>query len=466
MADAPRVFTLAPWGWRLLTPWLVHALPAARSSGFAWIGFLSLSLSGGLLFLFLRHLACGPQAALLGVASFAFAPPVAASARDPFLVEPVTLFLVLALLLALEAGCGAGPLALVATLAALSNEVVLLLLPLVYFARRDREGETRALATAFTAATPALIATVLLRHLWPHARPAPGVADIRACVTALRQLADSGGEWMPIMLLGGLMPLALLGALRARGRPLLRRYGYALAVTWAAPIAASVSTGDRTQPFSLDAIPRLLLYALPLTVALALVAWDAAFAHLEEPRPWIVYGTPVALATGLAALLLGTLPAFALDPYRRANLTAPRDGRLVVTFCRESLAQARRLDEGLLVDYDLKGQVRWFLRDGWGARPHEGSGPVVAQSSEASLVLPCLRPEDLNATLALQAPGAMPVRVAINGRVVAELRVRTESDRLRLLVPGATLFRGDNELRLLTPEPGLRLLGLRLRASR
>jgi hypothetical protein len=68
--------------------------------------------------------------------------------------------------------------------------------------------------------------------------------------------------------------------------------------------------------------------------------------------------------------------------------------------------------------------------------------------------------------LALQAPGAMPVRVAINGRVVAELRVRAEADRFRLLVPGATLFRGDNEVRLLTREPGLRLLGLRLRASR
>jgi hypothetical protein len=480
MADAPRVFTLPPWGWRVLTPSLVNALPLATSRGFAWTTFLFLTLSGGLLFLLLRRLGGGPQAALLGVAAFAFAPPLAAAVAYPFLAEPVTLFLVLALLLAVESGCGAGPLALLATLASLSKELAILLLPVIFFARRDRDGETRALATTLAAAVPALLASYLLRHVWAPARPAPLAADAEVFWIAVWRLIERADEWIPAALLGGLTPLALLGALRGAGRLLLRRYGYALAVTWALPFAASVYTGDRSVPFFLDDIPRLLLYALPLTVALALVAWDAVFAHLEAPGERLTYGTQVALATGLAGLALAALPAFALDPYRRADLSGPRDGRLVLAFCRESLAEARRLEEGRLVDYDperrsfvprksypeLMGRMRWFLRDGWGPAAHYGAGPVVAQAPEAALALPCLRPEDLNATLTLQAPRAMPVRVAINGRVVAELRVRPEPQRLRVLLPGGALFRGDNELRLLAAEPGLRLVGLRLRASR
>ena len=480
MADAPSVFTLPPWGWRLLTPWLVHALPIQSSRGFAWVGHVFLTLSGGLLFLFLRRLGCGPQAALIGVAAFAFSEPVEAAVAYPFLAEPVTLVLVLALLWALESGCGAGPLALVATLGALSKEVVILLLPVTFFARRDRDGNARALTTTLLAGAPALLATFLMRHAWAPARPAPFAADADAFWLALWRLLDGAGEWLPVAALGGLTPLAVLGALRAPGRLLLRRYGYAITVCWALPFAASVYTGDKTAPLFLDDIPRLLVYALPLVVALALFAWDGAFAHLEPPGLRFVYGTGAAVATGLLALSLGALPALALDPYRRADLSGPRDGRLVLTFCRESLAEARRLEQGRQVDYDpeqrsfvprktypeLMGRMRWFLRDGWGAAAPYGVGPVVAQSPSAALVLPCLRPEDLNATLSLQAPGALPVRVAVNGRVVAELQARPEPDRLRVLVPGGLLFRGDNEVRLLAPEAGVRLLGLRVRAAR
>ena len=480
MADAPSVFTLPPWGWRLLTPWLVHTLPLDSSRGFPWVGHVFLTLSGGLLFLFLRRLGCGPRASLIGVAAFAFAQPVEASVAYPFLAEPLTLFLVLALLWALESGCGAGPLALVATLGALSKEIVILLLPVIFFARRDRDGDARALAATLLAGAPAILATFLMRHVWAPARPAPLAADTAAFWLALWRLLDGAGEWIPVALLGGLTPLALLGAFRAPGRLLLRRYGYALGVTWALPFAASVYTGDKSAPFFLDDIPRLLLYALPLVVALALVAWDAAFAHLEPPGLRLVYGTSAAMATGLVGLALGAMPAFALDPYRRADLSGPRDGRLVLTFCRESLAEARRLEQGRQVDYDperrsfvprktypeLMGRMRWFLRDGWGSAAPYGTGPVVALSPRAALVLPCLRPEDLNATLSLQAPRAMPVRVAVNGRMVAELEARPEPDRLRVLVPGGLLFRGDNEVRLLAPEPGVRLLGLRLRAAR
>jgi hypothetical protein len=154
------------------------------------------------------------------------------------------------------------------------------------------------------------------------------------------------------------------------------------------------------------------------------------------------------------------------------------NGRLVLTFCRESLAEARRLEQGRLVDYDperrsfvpqktfpeLMGRMRWFLRDGGRRDAPYGEGPVVAQAPTAALVLPCLRPEDLNATLALRAPRDMP-RVALNRRVVVELQARAQLDRLRVLFPGGLLFRGGNEVRLLADRPGLRLVGLRVRAA-
>ncbi|HET7293269.1 MAG TPA: hypothetical protein VFM88_12650 [Vicinamibacteria bacterium] len=480
MADAPSVFTLPPWGWRLLGPALVHALPLPSARGFSWVTHAFLTASGGLLFLFLRRLGSGPQAALLGVAAFAFAQPVEASVAYPFLAEPLTLVCVLALLWAVEAGCGAGPLALAATAGALSKEIVILLLPVIFFARRDRDGTPRALATTLAAAAPAALATFLVRYVWASARPAPLAADQEAVWLALWRLVDGAGQWLPAAALSGLTPLAMLGALRAPGRLLLRRYGYGLAVTWALPFAASVYTGEKSAPFFLDDIPRLLLYALPFVVALALVAWDAAFAHLEPPAVRLHYATGAALVTSLLALLLGAWPALALDRYRRADLSGPRDGRLVLAFCRESLAEARRLEQGRQVDYDperrsfvprksypeLLGRMRWFLRDGWGPGAPYRVGPVVTRSASAALVLPCLRPEDLNATLSLQAPREMRVRVAVNGRVVGELVARPEPDRLRVLVPGGLLFRGDNELRLLAPEPGLRLLGLRVRAAR
>ena len=54
MAEHPPVFTVAPWGYRVLTPWLVHLLPVDNvARGFRYVTLSSLTLAGGLLFLFL-----------------------------------------------------------------------------------------------------------------------------------------------------------------------------------------------------------------------------------------------------------------------------------------------------------------------------------------------------------------------------------------------------------------------------
>src|SRR5215468_8369366 len=57
MAEHPAVFSVAPWGYRVLTPALVHALPVRTVvRGFRYVTLGSFALAGALLFLYLRRL--------------------------------------------------------------------------------------------------------------------------------------------------------------------------------------------------------------------------------------------------------------------------------------------------------------------------------------------------------------------------------------------------------------------------
>jgi len=122
MAENPAYFTVAPWGYRLLHPWIVSTLPARfLVRGFEAVCFGFLAITGGLLFLFLRRLGHSELAALLGVAAFALSPPVAEAVRVPFLGEPVALATQLAFIVALEAGAGVGVLGLLLAVAAFAK---------------------------------------------------------------------------------------------------------------------------------------------------------------------------------------------------------------------------------------------------------------------------------------------------------------------------------------------------------
>src|SRR5262249_18389781 len=149
MAEHPAVFSVAPWGYRVLTPALVHALPVRTVvRGFRYVTLGSFALAGALLFLYLRRLGHGEGPALLAAAAFAVSGPVHEALAARFLVEPLAFALELALLLALEAGAGAGVLVLLVLLGVLAKEFFLLLVPLVYLARCGRDGDRRALVLA------------------------------------------------------------------------------------------------------------------------------------------------------------------------------------------------------------------------------------------------------------------------------------------------------------------------------
>lgn len=477
MAESPRFFTVAPWGYRILNPWLIAILPFADVvPAFFWMTVLGLTLAGALLFLYLRRLGHGVLASLLGVVLFGASAPVGEAVRYQFLCEPLSLALELTFLLALESGAGPASLALVAALGALSKEFFVFLLPLAYLVLRAREGGAAALRTAAITAAPALLATLALRLWWtPHIHPPlPGPS---ALGHAFERLRESWREWWAAALLMGLTPLAVLGGLRSRARPHVAASAYLFLAALLSPLLNPVT-------FHVADIRRHLLYALPAVVPLALLALDRVFPHMTAPprpelsrrRRWVA----AALTAGCVAL-----PLLVVDRYRRADLQGVRDAPLVLALFRETLRTGEEIERGSAFVFDPTSgrfsrgmsdasdlselrRVRWFLREGWGpSSPREG-GDAAMQGREASILLPCLRPRALEVGLALDAPTPARLLVLANGRPVGDLLVGIERRETTLRIPAEVLYRGDNFLTFSAPEgspPRARLLGLKLRAG-
>ena len=87
-------------------PWIDDRGEVQVNRGFRIQMFLGFTVASGLLFLFLRRDGHGAWACLLGTAAFAVSPAVAEVVRYPFLVDPVTVSLEIAFLLAVQGGGG------------------------------------------------------------------------------------------------------------------------------------------------------------------------------------------------------------------------------------------------------------------------------------------------------------------------------------------------------------------------
>jgi hypothetical protein len=464
MATRPSVFTVAPWGYRLLTPALVEAWPVRTVRAFRDVTAVALVATGALLFLWLRRLGNGERASLLAVLAFALSGPVAEAVRYRFLVEPLTAAFLAAFLLALAAGAPVAVLALVATLGTLSKEFFLLLVPLVFLERRRSLGSGRALAATALVALPPVALTALLRYGWtPYLQaplPQPGAT---LAATAWLRFSESFPDWRGAALLGGLTVLAVAGALLPKGRPLAPACAYLFLATLLPPFVNPVG-------FFAHDIHRLLLYALPAVLALSLVALDRLLPHMGPPPEERRAPAGVSWTAAAAVLLVIGVTWRGLDPYRRVDLQAPRDGPLALAVCRESLRTATRLERGEPVTFDMADHVfvwgeaplhrfdrmRWFLRDGWGVRPQYGTGDAVMDGPEARILLPVLAPRDLAVILDLSASPPSRLAAFVNGRRVGEVRLQPEATAAALRVPASVLFRGDNILALVG-SPGARL---------
>jgi hypothetical protein len=452
---------------------------------------VALTAAGGLFFLFLRQQGHGEAASLVVVAAFGLSEPVRAALDNFFLAEPVGIVLLLLLLVALEAGSllGAGA---VLAVGGLTKEIFILLLPSLYFAGRRGRSSSRALASATLAGLPALFVFSVLRYWWaPQApRASSRLPSTDQLLTALGRGLLAWPDWLPPLIACGL-PLALLGAVLPEGRIFLRRYAYPLFVTLAVPFAAAIYTGEDEPAgqFFFEDVPRLLLYALPLLLSLCLVALRRLGGRGEQPLPdgpatfpsHVARHRALRVLSAIVAVLALVFPFLALDRYRRADLRGIRDGGYVLAFCRDSLRLARELETGRVVPFEPferrfsavrsdrhhLERMRWFLREGWGPLPQYGMAEAVMQADEAAVVLPSLRPRDLNLVTVLRSARPLTLEVGINGQPAGQLEVDTRERRRLLRLPAERLFRGDNRLTLRAngaARAEVSLLALNLRA--
>lgn len=474
MAERPAVFTVAPWGYRIVVPAVVHALGYRNVvRGFRLVSFAGIVAAGGLLFLFLRRRGHVDWAALLGVALFGLTPPMARVVETPFFLEPVGILLMLALLLAIEWGAGWGTLALLATLMTLAKDgvIVLSLAPAIAMARwRASRAVPAALATAIppalAAAVPAAVLTPLLRRWWtPHVPAISAPWDLDLLRAGMATLEDVWAPTVVAALAGGLTPLALLGAMREKSREHVRRYGISLALLGAMAFLAWLKVPSREPvPLFGDNFERLLIYSVPLLLPLALAAVDRLLPNLGPPPP-VTPGRPqiVPAAATMAAM---ALPFLLLDRYRRVDLQGSRDGPLVLAVCRETWRTATRIAGGEPVTFDPTSRrfvwgesdpgqlarMRWFLREGWGERAHYGTNEIVMHAPAATLLLPLLAPADVEVRLRAMSPAPQTLALGVNGRPLGSWLADAEAAEQVFRIPPRALFRGDNLVTLSSPE--------------
>jgi hypothetical protein len=455
MSESPAIFTLAPWGHRLLVPGLVALSPASPASTFRWLTPAALLAAGVLLFAWLRRLGFDDRLGLVAAAAFAALPPVSHAVSYSVLVEPVGVLLEMALLLALSAGAPMSVAALLLMLATATKEILLVLLLPVVFASRATGGRARrAAAESVAIAAPAVAWLLLVRMRWPApgddgSLPAPG--------PAMSALAATVGEWGLPLLLAGVLPLAAWGATRPAARPFLRTHAWLVVAGLALPFAAALyvpGAGAEPQFFAAD-VERLLIYPLPVLLALALFAFAA-------PRPDRILVARGATAAWVVAGLLALTP-LALDGYRRLDLTGPRDGPRLLALTRGTRATAARLEakRPVLWQFPSHGYVpvrmapeyldrtRWFLLQGWGPFPHYSLDPVVMREDRATLLLPlfdAMSTIDVVLNLSTTAPVALDVTA--NGTRVGRLELPAGASRHLVAIPPGPMYRGDNEVAL------------------
>jgi hypothetical protein len=360
-----------------------------------------------------------------------------------------------------------------------SEEFFLLLLPLVYLVRRERVGDGKALRDAVLVALPAIVVSVALRRYWtPHIHPPLPALATETLALAAERFRASWPEWRGAALLMGLTPLAVLGGFRRSGRRLASRGAYLFFATLASPFVNPVTF------LSLD-VDRLLLYAIPAVLPMALAAFDRVYPHVTAPRmPSPNEGWGFRFGVGLTAASL-IVPFLAVDRYCRVDLQGTHDATVMLAFLRGSLDVAGDLDAGEEFVFDPSAgrysrglskpfnlsqlrHVRWFLWDGWGPSAPRTAGDVVMAGREATLLLPCFRPRNLELTLSLDAPRDERLAVRVNQRPVGDVLATPESRETVVRIPEAVLFRGDNALTLAalgSAEPRVRLRRFTIRGS-
>lgn len=457
MAEAPRVFTVAPWGYRILVPGLIGSVlpPRLIVPGFDWVAQGSLVAASGLLFVYLRIRGATLRAALLAVAAVMATPPVSAVFANPFLVEPVALALLLVALIAIEGGATAWVVALSLVALSLSKEIWVLLLPVIFF-REAPAGARVAARRTFVIAAPALWMSLLLRLMW-RPQAGPGGAD-SSVLGALGTIGSNLAGFAPEFLLGGLSLLALVALIRSEAREYAVRHVFTIVPLLMLPLVAAAFTGEgASTSFFLGDVRRLLIYLLPFAAALAVQLDPAHAAEGSELPEW-----PVGQSVARAATVLLMLAPVGLDRYSRIDLSTSRDGPYVLGFARETLRTARKLARGETVVFDPAerkfawgvsppnelSKLRFFLRSGFGPLAHYGIHDIRMRDPSAVLIAPLIEARPLKLSLTIDARESAWITLLAGGRRAGEVLVGPQAVQATFEIPVDQLRRGDNAIEL------------------
>jgi len=454
MAENPRFFTLAPWGYRIVEPWIVHLLPASSAAvGFFWLNLALLPCAIFALGRWLRRLGFSAPASALACSAFAVSPPMRVLLDYQVLVDPLGLLL---LVLTLEELLEPDVLVLMALLAvsALTKETGLLWITLVPLYLVRRGWLARGWLDSAVAAAPALALAVLLRVTWGRPDPPPDLSSFLD-QTVGRVIASSWALATTAMMSGLLLP-GIVGMFRERSVA-LRIQG---ALLWIFTFGLIVSNPYR---YSVSDLPRLSLYAWPALLPLALSG--LGFQRVPLPAPPRRHER-LRAAVSVLTLLICLAAVAATDPYRRAPFPSPHNPVVLAGRVRETLKIAAALEAGETFTFDARSgrfaapikesfnltegrRQRWFLLAGFGRDAVFRSGsPEFA--GEARLLLPILVPRTVVMSMEFEGPGGVKVAVSAAGHEIATVPVGAAGAVFR--IPAKILTRGDNLLRLRSPD--------------
>ncbi len=445
MAEHPRLFTVAPWGYRILEPWLVFLIPASSVAvGFFW---LNLILLAGAIFTtgwWLRRLGFSDVAASLASFAFAVSPPVVLLLDYQVLVDPLAVLFLVLIYAELERRDLPSLMALFAV-AALTKETGLMALALLPFYLATRGRILRGLLDSAVVAAPALALSVLIRVSWGSPQPPPYTYSILDLT--LGRIIASGWTLAGTVLLSGLSLFAAVGLWRESSIR-LRIQGVLMWIFVFGLIVAN------PYHYSVKDLPRLSVFAWPALLPLALSGLGFKRSLAPEAPPGRD-GLRQAAAVLTLLSCLGLVAA--TDPYQRAPFPHPADAVALLGRIRESVKTARALDQGEVFAFDPRApryaepiterfnltegrRQRWFLYEGFGADAVFESG-MPEFTGEARLLVPLLVPRGLRLNIEVAGRSGAPLAVSVAGRPIAVIQAGAQAS---VVIPKEVLIRGDN----------------------
>jgi hypothetical protein len=445
MAEQPRLFTVAPWGYRILEPWLVFLIPASSAAlGFFW---LNLILLAGAIFTtgwWLRRLGFSDVAASLASFAFAVSPPVVLLLKYQVLVDPLAVLFLVLIYAELERRDLPSLMALLAA-AALTKETGLMAVALLPLHLAARGRILRGLMDAVAVAAPALALSVLIRVSWGSPEPPPSSFSILDLT--LGRIIASGWTLAGTVVLSGLSLVAAIGLWR---EPSIRLRTQGL-LMWMFTFGLIVANPYH---YSVSDLPRLSVFAWPALLPLAL----SGVGFKRSPAPEAPSRRPgLRTAAAVLTLLLCLGLVAATDPYERAPFPHTPDPVALVGRIRESAKTARALDQGEVFEFDPRSpryaepiterfnltegrRQRWFLHEGFGRDAVFESG-VPEFGGEARLLLPLLVPRNVRMNIEIAGRTGAPLSVSVAGRPIVVIQAGVPAS---IVIPEGALIRGDN----------------------